>query len=77
MVVKGDKDAEFGTVADLMTTLSEAKAPRFNLMTDLKRKEAPSPGARIAMAGMDAAAESGTRRARAFGVAGVAACVST
>ena len=44
VVVKGDKDAEFGTVADLMTTLSEAKAPRFNLMTDLKRKDAPATG---------------------------------
>src|SRR5262245_58735254 len=33
VLLKGDKDAEFGQVADLMNTLSEAKTPRFNLMT--------------------------------------------
>ncbi len=44
VVVKGDKDAEFGTIADLMTTLAEAKAPRFNLMTDLRRKDASASG---------------------------------
>jgi biopolymer transport protein ExbB len=44
VVVKGDKDAEFGTIADLMTTLAEAKAPRFNLMTDLKRRDASATG---------------------------------
>jgi len=38
VLLKGDKDAAFGTVSDLMNTLVEAKAPRFNLMTDLKRK---------------------------------------
>lgn len=43
VVVKGDKDAEFGTVADLMSTLAEAKTPRFNLMTDLKRKDVSAP----------------------------------
>jgi biopolymer transport protein ExbD len=37
VVVKGDKDAAFGTVADLMGSLAKAKTPRFNLMTDLKR----------------------------------------
>ena len=38
VLLKGDKDASFGTISDIMTTLSEAKTPRFNLMTDLRRK---------------------------------------
>ena len=38
VVVKGDKNADFGTVADLMDALVQAKTLRFNLMTDLKRK---------------------------------------
>jgi biopolymer transport protein ExbD len=38
VLLKGDKDAAFGTVSDVMNTLSEAKTPRFNLMTDLRRK---------------------------------------
>jgi biopolymer transport protein ExbD len=38
VVVKGDRDAEFGTVSDLMTALGEAKTLRFNLMTDFKRR---------------------------------------
>ena len=44
VLLKGDKDAEFGAIADLMNTLSEAKTPRFNLMTDLKRREAADVG---------------------------------
>lgn len=38
VVVKGDKDASFGVISDVMNTLAEAKTPRFNLMTDLRRK---------------------------------------
>jgi biopolymer transport protein ExbD len=38
VLLKGDKDAAFGTISDVMNTLSEAKTPRFNLMTDLRRK---------------------------------------
>ena len=40
VVLKGDKDADFGVVADLMTSLAEAKTLRFNLMTDLKKRSA-------------------------------------
>ena len=38
VVVKGDKDAAFGAVADLMDALAQAKTLRFNLMTDLKKR---------------------------------------
>ena len=36
VIVKGDRDAPFGTVADVMDALANAKTLRFNLMTDLK-----------------------------------------
>jgi biopolymer transport protein ExbD len=39
VVVKGDKDAEYGAVADVMNALAESKTLRFNLMTDLKIPE--------------------------------------
>ena len=38
VVVKGDRDAPFGAMADLMDALAEAKTLRFNLMTDLKKR---------------------------------------
>jgi len=38
VVLKGDKDADFGVVADLMDALAQAKTMRFNLMTDLKKR---------------------------------------
>lgn len=41
VILKGDRDAAFGEVADMMDTLADAKTLRFNLMTDLKRREAP------------------------------------
>lgn len=48
IIVKGDRDATFGDMNDLMNKLAEAKAIRFNLMTDVKRKgrsgEAPKAG---------------------------------
>jgi hypothetical protein len=36
MIVKMDKDAPYGIMADLMHALQEAKAPRFNVQTDLE-----------------------------------------
>jgi biopolymer transport protein ExbD len=39
VILKGDRDAAFGPVADLMDALAESKTLRFNLMTDLKRDE--------------------------------------
>ncbi len=39
VIVKGDKTADFGAVSDLMDALADAKANRFNLMTDLKKVE--------------------------------------
>jgi biopolymer transport protein ExbD len=41
VVLKGDKDVDFGTIADVMDALAEAKTLRFNLMTDLKRRTPP------------------------------------
>jgi biopolymer transport protein ExbD len=38
VILKGDKDANFGVVSDVMDALVQAKTLRFNLMTDLKRK---------------------------------------
>jgi biopolymer transport protein ExbD len=39
VVVKGDKDVNYGDVADVMDALAESKTLRFNLMTDLKQKK--------------------------------------
>jgi biopolymer transport protein ExbD len=36
MIVKMDKDAQYGVMADMMTALQEAKAPRFNVQTELE-----------------------------------------
>lgn len=36
IVLKGDKNAKYGVIADVMDEFAEAKALRFNLMTDLK-----------------------------------------
>jgi biopolymer transport protein ExbD len=36
MIVKMDKDAPYGVMADMMGALQEAKAPRFNVQTDLE-----------------------------------------
>lgn len=38
VVVKGDKDVNYGSVADIMNALADTKTLRFNLMTDLKKK---------------------------------------
>jgi biopolymer transport protein ExbD len=36
-VVKGDKDAPYGPLEDVMDVLVKAKITRFNLVTDLKK----------------------------------------
>ena len=48
MIVKMDKDAPYGVMADMMQALQDAKAPRFNVQTELegssglfKRKATP------------------------------------
>jgi biopolymer transport protein ExbD len=38
MIVKMDKDAPYGVMADLMPALQQAKAPRFNVQTELEVK---------------------------------------
>jgi biopolymer transport protein ExbD len=38
VILKGDRDADFGTISDVMDALAEARTYRFNLMTDLKRR---------------------------------------
>lgn len=38
VVFKGDKEVNYGSVADVMNALAETKTLRFNLMTDLKKK---------------------------------------
>jgi biopolymer transport protein ExbD len=39
VVLKGDRDVDYGAVADVMNALAETKTLRFNLMTDLKKKQ--------------------------------------
>ena len=38
MIVKMDKDAQYGVMSDVMDALQEANAPRFNVQTDLAGK---------------------------------------
>ena len=38
MIVKMDKDASYGVMADIMPALQQAKAPRFNVQTELEIK---------------------------------------
>jgi biopolymer transport protein ExbD len=38
MIVKMDKEAPFGVMADMMDALQAANAPRFNVMTELGTK---------------------------------------
>lgn len=46
VILKGDKESDFGTVADVMDALAQSKTLRFNLMTDLKKRPptGPAPG---------------------------------
>ncbi len=41
MIVKMDKDATYGIMADLMKALQEANAPRFNVQTNLEAGSGP------------------------------------
>ena len=38
VIVKMDKDAHYGIMADMMSALQEARAPRFNVQTELGTK---------------------------------------
>jgi len=38
MIVKMDKDAPYGVMADMMGALQDANAPRFNVQTELEGK---------------------------------------
>jgi len=40
VVLKGDKEGEYGDMADVMNALAESNTLRFNLMTDLKEVSA-------------------------------------
>jgi biopolymer transport protein ExbD len=44
IVVKGDRDANIGTIQDLMDMLKETKNTRFSLVTDMERGEKKEPG---------------------------------
>jgi biopolymer transport protein ExbD len=44
VIIKGDKDADFGVVADVMDALQQTKTLRFNLMTELERKDENQKG---------------------------------
>ena len=49
VIVKMDKNAPYGVMADMMQALQDAKAPRFNVQTDLAGsgglfKRQPTPG---------------------------------
>jgi len=44
VVVKGDREVDFGTIADLMDALGESKTLRFNLMTDFKKPKDRTSG---------------------------------
>jgi biopolymer transport protein ExbD len=41
IIVKGDKEAEFGGIADIMDVMQTSNSNRFNLMTELKPTEKP------------------------------------
>jgi len=46
VVLKGDRDADFGVLADVMDALAETKTLRFNLMTDLAKDARAARAAR-------------------------------
>jgi biopolymer transport protein ExbD len=51
VIVKMDKNAPYGVMADMMQALQDAKAPRFNVQTELAGsgglfKKAPAPAAK-------------------------------
>ncbi|MEY4070675.1 MAG: hypothetical protein RL721_1289 [Candidatus Eisenbacteria bacterium] len=44
VVVKMDKGAQYGIVADMVAGLQQANATRFNVQTNIKKNSAPPPG---------------------------------
>ena len=44
IIVKGDKDVEFGAVADVIDALQRTQTLRFNLMTELESTPKPAAG---------------------------------
>ncbi len=44
LIIKGDKDADFGVVADVMDALQHTRTLRFNLMTELERTDQKDKG---------------------------------
>jgi biopolymer transport protein ExbD len=44
VIIKGDKDVEFSRISGVMDALGRANTLRFNLMTDLKRREPVAAG---------------------------------
>uniref|UniRef100_A0A832I1A1 Biopolymer transporter ExbD n=1 Tax=Eiseniibacteriota bacterium TaxID=2212470 RepID=A0A832I1A1_UNCEI len=51
IIVKMDKDAPYGVMADMMHGLQAANAPRFNVMTELKMTGGIGPLSRAASSG--------------------------
>ena len=43
VIVKGDKETDFGFIADVMDALQESNTNRFNLMTELKTERLDKP----------------------------------
>lgn len=41
VILKGDKNTDFGFIAEVMAALQESQTNRFNLMTDLKTDRTP------------------------------------
>lgn len=44
VVLKGDRDGEYGDMADVMNALAESHTLRFNLMTDIKETKGKGKG---------------------------------
>ena len=44
VIVKGDKNTDFGFIADVMDALQESNTNRFNLMTELKTERIQTDG---------------------------------
>jgi biopolymer transport protein ExbD len=44
IVLKGDRDGQYGDMADVMNALVETKTYRFNLMTDIKEEKGGKEG---------------------------------
>ena len=51
VVLKGDREGEYGDMADVMNALAESKTLRFNLMTDIKEEKGKGKGAKAGKGG--------------------------